>query len=270
MALSAGSNTRWLGTGVVLSIAHLLGLGCWLLVGRCSSPAPGEERSAASTAAPLTWAAARWQPVQQPTGRSARGCGVPAHGAAGEAGPCPRPPRWAHVELPAGWWWPGPATRSQRRDAPGGWVVGPRRLVPLAPPRGGAPLPSGEKQTGLFPRRRFRPVTTASAGNPPPSRVATQPGSPACERCGWWPSSCWGLGAWSAWGCGCCIGWPHVPHGGVAAGDLGWAGEGVDRHPAHRPGGSPLPAALLAAHRAAPRGAALAAVAASRRGLAIG
>jgi len=39
--------------------------------------------------APLTRTAARWQPVQQATGRSVRGRRVPARGAAGEAGPCP-------------------------------------------------------------------------------------------------------------------------------------------------------------------------------------
>jgi hypothetical protein len=43
------------------------------------------------------------------TGRSARGCRVPAPGAAGEAGPCPRPARWSHVELPACALWPGAA-----------------------------------------------------------------------------------------------------------------------------------------------------------------
>jgi hypothetical protein len=59
--------------------------------------------------APLTRAAARWQPVQQATGRSARGRRVPACGAAGEAGPCPQPPWWASLQLPAGRWWPGPA-----------------------------------------------------------------------------------------------------------------------------------------------------------------
>jgi hypothetical protein len=42
--------------------------------------------------------------------------------------------RWAGVART------GPAC-NQMRDAAGGWVAGPRRLVPLAPPRGGAPLP---------------------------------------------------------------------------------------------------------------------------------
>jgi hypothetical protein len=44
-----------------------------------------------------------------PTGRQPagpRGCRVPARGTAGEAGPCPQPPRWVGVELPVGWWWP--------------------------------------------------------------------------------------------------------------------------------------------------------------------
>jgi hypothetical protein len=45
MALSASSNTRCLGTGVALSIAYLPGLGCCLLVGLRSSPAPGDRVS---------------------------------------------------------------------------------------------------------------------------------------------------------------------------------------------------------------------------------
>src|SRR5215211_6729910 len=52
------------------------------------------ERALMSAQRPLTAQAARWQPVQQATGRSASGRRVPRRGAAGEAGPCPRPPRW--------------------------------------------------------------------------------------------------------------------------------------------------------------------------------
>src|SRR5215213_226143 len=100
-------------------MACLLGLPA----GRASSsPAPGDrvspgrldagavkgppkaERALMSAQRPLTAEAARWQPVQQATGRSARGCRVPARGAAGEAGPCPRPPWWASLQLlPVDW-----------------------------------------------------------------------------------------------------------------------------------------------------------------------
>ena len=50
---------------------------------------PQAERALMSAQRPLTAQAARWQPVQQATGRSARGRRVPARGAAGEAGPRP-------------------------------------------------------------------------------------------------------------------------------------------------------------------------------------
>ena len=158
-------------------------MACWsaptvlascLLVGRCSSPAPGDRslraawttagsRAAvggpagtrgterASTAAPLTRAAARWQPVQQATGRSARGRRVPARGAAGEAGPCPRPPRWASRQLPAGLVprrarsspassWQGPSGHPRpagRRGQPPGAL--PPAPDPLAHPADGPP-----------------------------------------------------------------------------------------------------------------------------------
>src|SRR5215216_7416476 len=70
---------------------------------------PKAERALMSAQRPLTAEAARWQPVQQATGRSARGCRVPARGAAGEAGPCPGPPWWVWVVVLVGWWWPEPA-----------------------------------------------------------------------------------------------------------------------------------------------------------------
>src|SRR5512132_3274276 len=47
------------------------------------------ERALMSAQRPLTAQGSRWQPVQQATGRSARGCRVPARGAVGEAGPYP-------------------------------------------------------------------------------------------------------------------------------------------------------------------------------------
>src|SRR5215207_10114129 len=103
------------------------------------------ERALRSAQRPLTAQVARWQPVQQATGRSACGRRVPARGAAGEAGPCPGPPWWEWVELPVGWWWPGladrtwnqpPADRSNwfskpSRRVPAGWTPPPCR-----PPRG--------------------------------------------------------------------------------------------------------------------------------------
>ena len=123
------------------------------------------ERALMSAQRPLTVQASRWQPVQQATGRSARGCRVPARGAAGEAGP--RPARTVIDNQAEG------REAGQLRQPPGAWWatsrVRPRRPAPRPRRRcgPGRPRPPGRGRGGG--RRHPRPrCAGGGAGSGPP------------------------------------------------------------------------------------------------------